>query len=151
MDEVTLTAFGDELNKIAGVGNLWGKFTGVFRAHDAKIERRVDYHFSPKAGPDKWDKFTKNVEDPDFVSKVTEHPESDAKLVQHAKSLHDLSKGKTVGKIQSSRLPGRTYEVKSVPGGMACTCPDWRFKGSVNMGYECKHIQAHKAGQVKAG
>lgn len=146
----TLTAFGDELCKIAGFGDLWGRFTDLFRSQDAKVDRRVDYHFSPKAGSDKWGKFVRNVEDPDFVNRITKHPDADAKLIQHAKSMHDLSQGKTVGKIQSSRLPGRSYEIKEVPGGLACTCPDWRFKGSIDPGYECKHIQAHQVGRLRA-
>lgn len=150
VDDVTLAAFEDELCKIAGWRDLWERFTDIFRSHDSKVNRRVDYHFSPAAGVDKWDKFVRNVEDPDFVNKIVRHPDSDAKLIQHAQSMHDLSQGKTVAKIQSSRLPGRTYEIRKVPGGLACTCPDWRFKGSINPGYECKHIQAYKAGKERA-
>lgn len=150
MNEDTLKAFGDELSKIAGIGNLWNKFLDIFRTEDGRIQRRVDYHFSPKAGPDKWDKFVRNSGEQKFVDQVAKHPGSDDKLQTHAQSMHDLSKGTTVGKIWSSKLPGRSYEIKKLPEGFGCTCGDWRFKGSVNPGYECKHIVAYKAGKLKA-
>lgn len=155
MNEVTLTAFGDELSKIAGVKEWWRSLLEFFKVRprepaEPKVDKMVDYHFSPKAGDDRWDKFLKNIRSPEFVKSIAEHPQADAKLVQHAESMHQMSRGPTVGKIQSSRLPGRTYEIKSISGGLACTCPDWRFKGSVNPGYECKHIKAHQAGKVKA-
>lgn len=150
MDERVLTAFQDELTKIAGIGDIWQSFLDVFRPEDKRVQRKVDYQFSPKAGADKWDKLVKNVHNQKFVDQLAKHPEADETLAQHAQSMHDLAKGKTVGKIKSSRLPGRSYEVKKIGGGMGCTCPDWRFKGSVNPGYECKHIRAHKLGKVRA-
>lgn len=150
MDEVVLRAFGDELEKISGLRDLWQGFLDIFRSEDKKIQRRVDYHFSPKAGPEKWDKFAKNVRDQKFVNQVAKHEGADPKLKQHAQSMHDLSQGKTEGKVWSSRLPGRSYEIKKLPEGLGCTCPDWRFKGSINPGYECKHIRAYKDGKVKA-
>ena len=150
MNEVTLSAFNDELEKISGLKDWWQGFLDVFRSQDAKVKRRVDYHFSPQAGPDKWDKFVRNSEDPKFVNQLAKHEESDPQLVQHAKSMYHLSKGAPEGVIQSMSLPGRTYEIRKIPRGLGCTCPDWRYKGSVNPGYECKHIKAHKAGKVEA-
>jgi hypothetical protein len=155
VDQVSLTAFGDELSKIAGLKEWWRSFLGLFRTKPKepakpKVDKLVDYHFSPKAGDDRWDKFVKNIRSPEFVAGITSHPLADEKLKQHAQSMHEMARGQTVGKIQSSRLPGRSYEIKDTPGGLACTCPDWRFKGSVNPGYECKHIKAHNAGKVKA-
>jgi len=150
VDDVTLAAFEDELCKIAGFKDLWERFTDIFRSEDSKATRRVDYHFSPKAGSEKWNKFIRHVAEPKFLKGIAKHPDADDKLIQHAKSMHDLAKGNTVAKIQSSRLAGRSYEVRKIPGGLACTCPDWRFKGSVNKGYTCKHIKAHRAGKVKA-
>lgn len=151
LDETTIAAFDDELEKISGslLGRLWSSFVGMFRP-ESRDQKRVDYHFSPKAGPDKWDKFTRNARSEGFVSKLTDHPDADEKLIQHARSMHDLSRGKTLGKVYSSRLPGRSYEIRKVPGGIACTCPDWRYKGSVNPGHKCKHIKAHLRGEVKA-
>jgi hypothetical protein len=150
VDPVTLEAFGDEFAKIAGLGDWWQGFLDIFRGQKAKARRRVDYHFSDKAGPDRWNKFSRNVEDPQFIRYLTNHPKSDAKVVRHAVSLHHLAKGKVLGKVQSSRLPGRSYEIRQLPKALGCTCPDWRYKGSVNPGYECKHIKAHQAGKVTA-
>ena len=151
MDSVTLIAFQDELTKIAGIRDFWQNFLDIFRTKDEKVQRKVNYQFSPKAGPDKWDKLVHNVRDQKFVDALAEHPDADETLVQHAQGMHDLSRGKPVGKILSSRLPGRSYEIKKMGNGrLGCTCPDWRFKGSINPGYECKHIQAYKQGKVKA-
>lgn len=158
MNQATLTSFEDELTKIAGIGELWHKLRGLFgqppkgkkEPEKTKTDLMVDYHFSPKAGDDKWDKFVKNVRDPKFVEAIAHHPLSDKKLIQHTRAMHRMARGSTVGKIQSSRLPGRSYEIKKTSDGLACTCPDWRFKGSVNLGYECKHIRAHHAGKAKA-
>jgi hypothetical protein len=151
VDDTTLIAFQDELTKIAGIRDFWENFLDVFRSDDKKVQRKVDYQFSHKAGPDKWDKLVKNVRDQKFVDALSKHPDSDDTLAQHAQSMHDLSRGKPKGKVYSSRLPGRSYEIRSLGGDkLGCTCPDWRFKGSVNPGYECKHIRAHREGKVKA-
>jgi len=151
VDEVVLSAFQDELYKIAGIRDMWQQFLDVFRPEeDRKARARVDYHFSPKSGPEKWDKLVRNARDNTFLKYLEKHPDSDDKLVLHAKSMGELSRGQTVGKVWSSRLPGRSYEIKKIPAGLGCTCPDWRFKGSVNPGYQCKHIRAHKKGKVKA-
>ena len=147
MHAATLRAFGDELSKIAG-SDPW-----ISRGDrgSEKPRLRVAYHFSPKAGNERWDRFLKNVSDPSYLKQLAQHPEADDELLQHAKSLHDLSKSPTVGKVYSSRLPGRSYEIRELQNGnYGCTCPDWRFVGTLQPGYECKHIKAHKAGKVKA-
>jgi hypothetical protein len=150
MNEHVYTAFTDELEKIAGFKDLWERFVDIFRSGDAKLKRKVNYHFSPKAGKDKWRKFAKNVRDPQFVQRVADHPESDPTLALHAKSMHELSRGAPVNTIKSSRLPGRSYEIRRTSTGrLACTCPDWRFKGTVT-GNDCKHIKAHQLGLSKA-
>lgn len=150
MDDTTFTAFADELVKIAGIKDWWNRFTDVFRSQDEKVKRRVDYHFSPKTGPEKWNKLVRNAQDPKFVEQFAKHPESTSKDTLHVQRMGELARGKTLSKIQSSRLPGRSYEIRAVPGGLACACPDWRFKGSTNPGYQCKHIEAYKQGRVKA-
>lgn len=133
----SFSAFTDELVKIAVV------------AGSQKVERRVDYLFSPKAGPDKWAKFLKHVRSPAYAERVAERA-GDAKLVRHAQSMHGLAKGKTLGKVQSARLPGRSYEVRRMKDGrLGCTCPDWRFVGSVDVDHDCKHIRAFRAGKSK--
>jgi len=150
VDEVVLTAFGDELQKIAGVKDWWNKFTDLFRSQDEKVKRRVDYHFSPKAGPDKWTKLIQHSKDPKFVATFARDARSSDQDTLHVQRMGELARGRTVAKIQSDRLPGRSYEVRVVPGGFACTCPDWRFKGSINPGYMCKHIRAYEEGKVRA-
>lgn len=150
MDRVSLSAFEDELEKISGWRDLWQGFLDIFRTDDARVQRRVDYHFSPNAGADKWNKLVRNSNDAGFVKALARHKGSDDKLVMHSQSMHDLSKGKPIGKIQSGTLPGKSYEIRSIPGGLGCQCNDWRYKGSVNPGYECKHIRAHRAGKVRA-
>lgn len=148
--EVSFSAFADEFVKIADLGNLWQRFVRVFRPEDGKTQRRIDYQFSPKAGRDKWDKLVRNSRDQGFVDALSKHPQADEKLKQHAQAMHDLSRGQTVAKIQSGTSAGKSYEVRETGAGLACTCPDWRYTGSVNPGYECKHIRAHKLGNVKA-
>ena len=136
---VSLPAFLDEITKIAVV------------SQQRKVDRKVEYLFSPKAGSDKWDKFVKHVRSPVYAEKVVSRASDDPKLVRHVQSMHGLSRGKTLGKIRSSRLPGRSYEVKKMKDGrIGCTCPDWRFKGSVDPGHDCKHIKAFRAGKKEA-
>jgi hypothetical protein len=149
----SLAAFQDELEKTALLSELWHKVISIFSSTPSqpdKAQQRVDYHFSPRAGRDRWDKLVRNARSSEFVQKLEEHPEADPKLIQHARSMHDLSHGKTIGKIKSTRLPGRSYEIRKTQTGLACTCPDWRFVGSVNPGYECKHIRAFKRGKTEA-
>jgi len=134
----SFSAFTDELVKISVVPS------------SRKVERRVDYLFSPKAGPEKWNKFLKHVRSPDYAEHVVDRASSDPKLVRHAQAMHGLSRGRTLGKVQSARLPGRSYEVRKMKDGrLGCTCPDWRFVGSVNPEYDCKHIKAFRAGKSK--
>jgi hypothetical protein len=143
----TLRAFGEELSKIAA-GVPWVAQEG--RALE-KTRLRVAYHFSPRAGGERWDRFLRNVADPGYVAQLAQHPDVDQELLRHAKSLHEMSQGRTVGKVYSNRLPGRSYEVRELADGTyGCTCPDWRYVGSLKPGYECKHIKAYRAGNVKA-
>jgi hypothetical protein len=139
------------MEKISGLRDMWQGFLDIFRSKDERVQRRVDYHFSPKASSDKWRKLVNNSHDPKFVSGLAKHPDADSKLILHAQSMGDLSRGKPVGKIKSSTTPGRTYEIRKLSEGrLGCQCGDWRYKGSVNPGYECKHIKAHRAGQERA-
>ena len=151
MDEHVYTAFTDELEKLSGFRDLWEKFVDIFRSDDARLKRKIDYHFSPRAGGDKWRKFVRNVRDPQFVQNIVNHPQSDPTLALHAKSMHELSRGAPVNTIKSSRLPGQSYEIRRTSTGrLACTCPDWRFKASIEPDRDCKHIKAHKLGLSKA-
>jgi hypothetical protein len=126
---------------------------GVFgRMADSREKRRVEYHFSPRAGNERWDKFVRSAQSQGFIDALSKHPGADAKLVQHAQSLHDLAKAEPLGKVQSSTSPSKTYEIRKTPDGrLACTCNDWRFKSSVDPGHECKHIAGFRQNKVKVG
>lgn len=150
MDGISIAAFANELEKSAFLKGLWQRLvTGIFGTDKEKQKQRVDYFYSPRAGPDKWTKFDSNIKSPEFLAQVTTHKNADPKLVQFAHSMHALTNSPTVGKVQSERLSGKTYEIRNTPRGLACTCPDWRFVGTLKPGYECKHIRAHKKGKAQ--
>lgn len=116
-----------------------------------RTRRRVEYHFSPKAGKEKWNKLLRSASSKEF-HKALEAYGADPKLILHVKSLHELRKGKTLQKIKSSRGKGKTYEVTDIgEGRLGCTCPDWRYRGTVRPGYECKHIREYKGKAKMAG
>jgi len=146
MDPIGLAAFEDEITKIAGLRELWRRVTDFFRPKEERVQRKVDYFFSPRAGADKWTKLLTQVKDPTFVDAFVRNPLADDKLRMHVQSMHSLAKGKPVSKIKSKSLPGKTYEVRELSGGgLGCQCNDWKFRGSVNPGYECKHIKEYKS------
>lgn len=141
MNPVVLHAFWDELEKISAE-----RPGGV----SPRTWRNVEYQFSEKAGPERWDKLVQRASNPLFVDAMITHPMTDERLAKHVQSMHALAKGTTIAKIRSSTSPSKSYEVRKTKDGTGCTCPDWRFRGSVNPGYECKHIRAAKSGQVGA-
>ena len=142
-------AFEDELVKIADFASTLAALLGE-KEPTGREQRRVEHFFSPKAGSDKWDRMVRWSHSPGFVKQLKAHPESDEKLLLHALYMHQLQRGRPVGKVKSSTTPGKSYEVRKLPNGLGCTCPDWRFRGSVNPGYQCKHIRALKKGKAKA-
>lgn len=151
MDPVLLAAFEDEMTKIAGFREFLRRIADTFRPQNERVQRRVDYFFSPKVGPEKWDYMPRYARDQKFVDAIASSPLADDRLRMHVQSMHDLSHGKTVGKIGSSEEPGKTYEIRQMPdGSLGCLCGDWRYRGSVTPGYECKHIQAYNAGKQRA-
>ena len=92
--------------------------------------------------PKKWDDFAAKAKDPSFVKAVKNDPRSDGKLIMHAERLSELHKGKPVAQVQGNK--GTTYKVtKLASGDYGCTCNDWRYKGSVKVGYKCKHIKEY--------
>jgi hypothetical protein len=146
MSSICLKAFEDEMAKIAGLRELWQRFTEIFRPREERIQRRVDYFFSPNAGKDKWTKLVTQAHDSKFVEALVKNPMADEKLKLHVQSLHGLSRGKPVAKIRSATSPGKTYEIRQMPNGsLGCQCGDWKFKGSINPGYECRHIREYKS------
>lgn len=146
MDVLAFQIFGSELCKEAGLPKLWNRFA---KHQESRAEQRANTLFSPKLDLEtKWKNLPKNVQSKAFVQAVQEHPKADDKLKLHVQSMHDMTTGKTIGKVESSS--GKKYEIKDLGGGgVGCTCNDWRFRGSVNPGYECKHIQAHNMGKTK--
>lgn len=144
------SSFQDELTKIAGFSDWWNRFTDLFRSEDSKAKRQVDFHFSPGGGQEKWNKFVKRSANPSFISELRSHKLSDPKTMMHAESMRDLQSSPAAGKIESSTRPGLTFEIKNLGYRLGCSCEDWRYRASVNPGYDCKHIQAHKLGKTKA-
>jgi hypothetical protein len=146
MHDAQIQGFVDELNKAAGLRDAWRNLVDYFRPETRK-QRAEAKKFVSSSDPDKWDGFLARVRNPQFVKQL-QRTGADQKLVQHAKSMHSLTVGKVVGNIEGSS--GKVYDVKRLPGGgVGCTCRDWRFRGSINPGYECKHVRAHKAGMKK--
>lgn len=138
------------MEKDAFLGAIWEKFRDLFRTEGERSGRRVNFLLSEKKDPGRWSSLPRNASSEGFVKALADDPRADTKLKDHVKSLHDLSKSPTVAKIGSSSKPGRSYEVKKLPGGrMGCTCNDWRFKGTVNPSHKCKHIKAFEAGEQK--
>lgn len=151
MDPVCLAAFEDEMTKIAGFRELLRRFTDIFRPQDERVKRRVDFFFSPKVGPEKWDYMPRYAREQKFVDAIASSPLADDRLKMHVQSMHDLSHAKPIGKIGSSTEPGKTYEIRKLSdGSLGCLCGDWRYKGTVTPGYECKHIQAYRTGEARA-
>lgn len=146
MDPVSLSAFEDEMSKIAGFKDLLQKVLDLFRKPEDRASRKADYFFSPKAGDDRWTKLPNQARSQSFVDAIAAHPSADEKLKAHVQGLHDLGHGKPVAKIKSTKSMGKTYEIRRLPGGgLGCQCGDWKFRGTVIPGYECKHIKEYRS------
>lgn len=138
ISEYTLRGFYDEMAKIAAISS-------------ASAKRRANYLFSPRASKERWRTVPRNAASEDYVTAIEASDKADDKLKKHVRSMFLLSHGRTVAKVPSSKGGGKTYEVKDLGNGeYGCTCPDWRYRGSVTPGYECKHIRGVKAGKSKA-
>lgn len=134
------------LEKVSGLKDLWKRVSDNFRPLD-KSQKNEAKRFVASEDRDKWSKFYDLIKNPEFVKQLG-RAGGDEKLVQHAKAMHSLQGAKVVANIEGSS--GKSYDVKKLPNGkFGCTCRDWQFRGSTNPGYECKHIQAHKAGMTK--
>jgi hypothetical protein len=134
----------DELAKEAGLNDLWAGITSLFGSK--KQKKRVQSH---QDQPD-WDRFVRFSASKDFVKALKKSKKSDDQTIMHAESMHSLRHGNEVGKIQSTSDGGKRYEIRELgKGKLGCTCGDWRYKGSVTPGYECKHIKTYKAGKMK--
>lgn len=137
------------LVKEAVFRRLWRAVEETFKP-ELKRERLRAEGFLESDDPGKWDQFPTLTKNPGFVRQLAKADGSDKKLVQHAKAMYGLQHGKTVANVEGTT--GKIYDVRKAPSGkLACTCNDWRFRGSVSPGYECKHIQAYKQGKTKVG
>lgn len=100
---------------------------------------------------DRWDRFLGHAQRKSFVRALEKDPRADDKLKRHVDQMNRLLSGKVVGQVQGSG--DKTYSiVRKRGGGLACTCPDWRYKRSVSPSGEqdCKHIQEFKKTEKKA-
>jgi len=150
MDDAVLRAVLVELSKEAGIAELWNNLREVLPSvRQAKAD--VHAHFKSE-DPDRWDKLIDQAsKSPEIIRQLKRHPNADPKLVQHTLTMADLRKAKPLGKVHSTHDSGSEYEVRKLPGGrLGCTCRDWRFRGSTNADYKCKHIKAYEAGHTKS-
>jgi hypothetical protein len=150
MDRLSLIALSDEMTKLAGFSDFWKRVKEFFSPPEDRVQKKVDHFFSPKAGVNKWDKLVRESKNQKFVDILSKSPLADDRLKQHTQSMHDLANGAPVGRVRSDTLPGKSYEIRKMTDGtLGCQCGDWRYKGSVTPGYECKHVKAHLAGMSK--
>ena len=127
--------------------NYLRSFGDYFSAEGRKQMQEAK-EFVSSSNKGKWDELPEKLKNPAFVRQVRASWGTDNKLKTHVKSLSDLNKSKSVTKITGSK--GTEYTIKSLGNGAyGCTCKDWKYKGSVNPGYECKHIKAFKEGKTK--
>ena len=141
MNRLVLAGFLDELTKLSA--DPWERLEHLVDADKRKRSGQVDYLFSPRSGPDRWGKLDQNVRSYEFLDRLVNDPRASDRLRQYARDLHGLSRGETVGKIESTSHPGRMYEIKKMHDGrMACTCDGWRFAGTHGEPFACRHIKA---------
>ena len=136
------------IQKDAGVlGDAWDRFRDLFRGESGRAQKDVEQHVS---SPD-WNKFVDRAAgSPKFVQALSRNKNVSAKDVLHAESMGALARAAVDGEVESAGSSGSKYQIKKLPGGsFGCTCKDWRYRGSIRPGYECKHIQAHKQGKMK--
>lgn len=108
---------------------------------------RADAHFTAQSP--NWDEFVQHAKRKSFVKAVGADPRADATLRRHVEQMHQLHAGKRIKTVTGDT--GKYQVVKKPQGGLACTCPDWRYRRSVSFGEDqkCKHIRAHEAAQEK--
>ena len=149
MAQIPQMALDGELVKTALLGQLWDRLKDLFRPEARKAKKDVAEHYESERP--NWDLFiARAANSQDFIKQLKRSKKAPDKDLLHAVSMAALDKGPTLGEIESESNPGVKYQIRKIPGDtFACTCNDWRFKGSVNPGYECKHIRAHRKGLNK--
>lgn len=117
-------------------------FTKAFYGKNMKDHQKDIDSLYQSESKEKWDTFSNKAKDDSFVKAVKNDPRSDDKLKMHAERLNMLHNGKPLAQISGSK--GNTYTVtKLADGTYACTCNDWKYKGSVDPSYKCKHIKEY--------
>lgn len=132
---------------MTGSGNwlrgVVGQLTGT-----SKPQPNTAKKFLASSDPTKWDSMIRNhVGSKRFVKDMLEATD-DPTLKQHIVSMYELQHAPVVANIVGSS--GKVYDVKKLPDGhLGCTCEDWRYRGSIDPGYKCKHIRAFEDGRTK--
>jgi len=117
-------------------------FAKAFYGKNMKDHQKTIDSLHKEESKEKWDSFADKAKDSSFVKAVKNDPRSDDKLKMHTERLHEMHKAKPLAQIQGTK--GKTYTVSKIGNGdYSCTCNDWRYKGSVNPGYKCKHIREY--------
>jgi hypothetical protein len=137
------------LVKTALLGSVWDRVKDWFRPESRKAKKHVEEHYDSET-PD-WNLFVARASNSeDFIKQLKRSKKAPEKDLLHAVQMAALDKGPTLGEVESESTPGVKYQVRKLPNdAYGCTCNDWRFKGSVNPDYECKHIIAHRKGLNK--
>jgi hypothetical protein len=118
-------------------------FTKTFYGKNMKKHQKTIDSLHSTEGKESWDNFANKTKDSSFVEAVKKDPRSGEKLKMHVDRLNQMHSGKEVANISGSG--GKSYTVSVLPtGDYGCSCNDWRYKGSVNPGYACKHIKEYK-------
>ena len=136
------------LVKTALLGSVLDRVKDWLRPESRAAQKHVSEHYDSDR-PD-WNLFVaRAANSPEFIRQLKKgkKPQKD---VLHAVSMAALDQGPTLGTVESEKNPGVQYQIRKLPNDRyGCTCNDWRYKGSVNPGYECKHIKAHREGLNK--
>ena len=118
-------------------------FTKAFYGKNMKDHQKDLDSLHKEESADKWKNFGDKTKDKSFVQAVKNDPRSSKKLKMHAESLNSMHNSKTVATVKGKR---GSYQIKHMGTGVyGCTCNDWKYKGSVNPGYKCKHIREYIA------
>ena len=105
---------------------------------------RTDMFFRQEDPGKRWRQFDDDLARKSFAQAVVKDPRADEKLRRHADQMNRLKTGKPLATVVGGQ---QYYVVRKRGGGLACTCPDWRFRRSVASAGEqdCKHLRAFKA------
>ena len=118
--------------------------TDVFLSREKRnAVAKAEGHFTGKGVID-WEDFLSAANRKSFVKALESDPRADPKLRRHADQMNRLQTGSPVATVSGEG--GRKYQIiRKRGGGLACTCPDWRYKRCVGSSDEqaCKHIKKY--------